>query len=157
MSNGQRFALDEARAAEWLAGEIAQFERWESGASDDPAELEISSGYKPQDEQDGHDTQSIVYFARVNGFITGPGSIEFDYCADDSEVGYVWLVYLDGPGTLKLSTTYTKIRYLGSGEARGGAEEALGVLSQAVFEANALLDDLDRYIAARQQAAVATS
>ena len=115
-----------------------------------PGELEISSTWQPQTYDGGHETQSIIYYARTNGYLTGPGSIEYDDRTDEEEAGYCWLVYLDGPGSLKLSTYYQKIKWLGAGDVRGGADEALGVLRQAVFEANALLDDLDRYIAARE-------
>ena len=148
MTGQARFTLDEAQAAEWLADEVAQFDRYNKGGTSNPGELEISSTWQPQDS--AHDTQSVLYFARANGYLTGPGTIEYDDRTDEEEAGYCWLVYLDGPGSLKLSTYYQKIKWLGAGDVRGGADEALGVLRQAVFEANALLDDLDRYIAARE-------
>lgn len=150
-SNKQaRFTLDETGATEWLAADVAQHERWAAGETSEAAEVEIGSDWNPRDDwtSDGHDVQSVVYFARSNGFLTGPGSVEFDY-VNDGDAGYVWLVYLDGPGDLKLSTYYTKLKNLGDGST--GAAGALGVLRHAVSAANGLLDDLDAYIASRAQ------
>ena len=144
-----RFALDESKAAEWLAADVAKYEAYEAGESSDPAEVEIGPDYDPQEQYDGHDTQSILYYARANGCVTGPGSVEFDY-VDDGDAGYTWLVYLDGPGDLKLSTYYAKMKHLGEGCGKG-APGALGVLRQAVRAANGLLDDLAAYIAAQSQ------
>jgi hypothetical protein len=147
-----RFTLDETRVAEWLAAQMAQYERWEAGKATEAPELEIGPGFNPRDDwaSDGHDVQSVLYFAHVNGIITGPGSVEFDY-VNDGDAGYTWLVYLDGPGSLKLSTYYSPLRNLGDG-SEPGAPAALGVLREAVEAANGVLDDLAAYIAAQQAA-----
>ena len=148
-ASAARFALDEEKARAWLTADIAKFDRWEADDASEPAEAEIGSGYAPAEQCDGHDTQSILYYARANGFLTGPGTIEFDFC-DDGDHGYVWLVYLDGPGALKLSTYYSKIKSLGRCvcDVARGAGAALCVLQDAVISANGLLDDLDGYMRA---------
>jgi len=147
----QEFTLDEKRAAAWLARAVAQFEPRSAGETSQAPELELSASYDPHEDDGGATTYDIVAGAKASGLITGPGEIAFDYDDDsEGEIGYTWLVYLDGPGSLKLFTYYSKIRHLGGQEPGRGADAALAVLREAVSAGNQLLADLDGHIASRR-------
>jgi hypothetical protein len=137
-----RFVLDEAKAAEWLAAQIAETERYRGGETSEVPMLELDGGYSPRDDYEGYNTAELVWTAREAELITGPGEVYYDHSASEGECGYVWLVHLGG---LKLSTFYEKLRHLGAG-GDPGAPAALGVLREAVDAANGVLDDLDRYV-----------
>jgi hypothetical protein len=140
-----RFQLDEAKAAGYLAAQVAQFERWEANRGSKPAELEIGSEYDPRDYNDeGYDTSSVVTCAWEAGLLTGPGVIDFDYYRTE-DPGYAWMVTLDGPWRLQLSGGFSETRYLGDGSK--GAAGALAVLREAVETANEVLGNLDAYAA----------
>lgn len=141
-----RFELDEAKAAELLAAQVAQYERWEASRTTEPAELEIGGGYDPRDcyVDAGCDTTAVVTFAWDHGLITGPGVIDFDYY-DGDDAGYAWIISLDGPSRLQLSGGFGETRYLGDGSK--GTEGALAVLREAVDTANEVLGNLDAYAA----------
>jgi hypothetical protein len=138
-----RFELDETKAAEYLAAQVAQFECWEATRGSNPAELEIGSEYDPRDYMDeGFDTSSVVTCAWEAGLLTGPGIIDFDYYRTE-DAGYAWMVTLDGPWRLQLSGGFNETRYLGDGSK--GAAGALAVLREAVDAANEMLGNLDGY------------
>jgi hypothetical protein len=137
-----RFVLDEARAAEWLAAEIAETERYHGGETSEVPRLELGPGYSPRDDYEGYNTADLVRAAWEAELITGPGEVYYDHCASEGECGYVWLVHHGG---LKLSTFYEKLKHLGA-DSDPGAPAALSVLREAVIAANGVLDDLDRYI-----------
>ena len=145
-----RFILDETRALPWLACAIEHHESGQTPPEDEHLP-EISEHYCPDFDDDGAETYSLIAPARDAGIITGPGGTEvyFDYSRSDGECGYVWLMYVNGPGSLKLSTYYAKMRHLGDSGADTGIQAALAVLNEAVASANELLDDLDAFVSAR--------
>jgi hypothetical protein len=143
-----RFTLDEGKAAEWIAANIAQSEQFYGDCSSRAPELEITADYSPAtDFESGSDTVELVGSARDAGIIAGPGELLFDFLADSEGVGYAWLLYLGEPGhTLKLSSGYESLHHLGDGSESKGADAAMAVLREAVSTGNRLLDDLDAYV-----------
>lgn len=135
-----RFALDQTKAAEFIAQAIA---RYEDGAQPDDTLPDIGTSYRPRDYDEHGETFSLVAAARDLGAITGPGSVDFDFCGGDGDVGYTWVTWT---GSLKLASFYEELSHLGDADAEG-AEAAMSVLREAVESANSLLDDLDRYVA----------
>lgn len=142
-----RFELDETKAAGWLAAQMAAYEAWLGGAT--LPDLTVDSGYSPARDDEGSDTGALVSAACDAGLVAGPGEIGWDYTADPDGCGYSWLVYLTGPGGVRLTSCYEDMRYLGDADAEPGVPAALAVLREAVTEANRLLDGLDAYIAAQ--------
>lgn len=147
MSGAERFTLDEEKAARWLGEQMAAYEAWLGGAT--LPDLTVDSGYSPASDDEGSDTGALVSAACDAGLLAGPGEIAWDYTADSDGCGFSWLVYLEGPGNVRLTSGYEEMRYLGDSGADPGVPAALAVLREAVSAANGLLDGLDAYIAAR--------
>ena len=148
-----RFTLDETRAEWWVGDAIARTCGEREDQPGDSYLPDLSEDYEAMGDGDGNgsgETFNLVAAARDAGIITGPGELDFNSLESEEEIGYEWLLYLGKPGAhLKLASYYAKISSLGDRDAKG-VDAALAVLREAVAEGNALLDDLDRYMAAQR-------
>lgn len=152
----QRFTLDTARAGDWLRHAEAAY-RAAAYDEEPPADLQ---GPKPEGELPGIDSEwnpvdpgqedevfLLVRRAVDAGIISAPADadLDFEYVADDDGGYYCFLVRVCG-GRLKLASTSYEMRKLGERDATGTAA-ALAILDEAVWSANSVLANLEKYAA----------
>lgn len=164
----RRFTLDEDRAHIWLRHAVAAHVAYING-DQPPAGLEgfSPSGNLPEIDDDWDprapgsevDVYDVVRDAVDAGIIGTPvdetvhgrtekWDLEFIYSDDSDGGGYYFIVRLGLD--LKLATLFEEMRRLGERDATGVAA-ALAILTEAVTLANATLDALDAFVAARAQ------
>lgn len=135
-----RFALDETRAAGWLAAYMT--------------DQEIGPEWSPSGDYDGDTIGGMTYEASGQGIITAPDgmTVEYEYTTDGDGGGFRWLLYTgQNYRSLRIASPYQRAWRIGEYDAYG-AEAAVLVLANAVEWANNLLDDLAAYVAERAAA-----
>ena len=148
----EQFTLDEAKARKWLTANVAQYERWAGGEDIGAPAVEIGGDWHAADDRECMDVANLVEEAVNAGILTQPEGRELEFEADCriGDPGYQWLVLLGGQvDSFMLAGPHEDVRYLGDAGARG-VEAALSVLREGVSEGNALLSNLDRYVASRR-------
>jgi hypothetical protein len=150
-TQGARFALDESKAAGWIAAAIAASE-----ADEAPGELpEVSESYCAGSGDYAAETAALVDAAIHAGIITDPlhrdqATLAWEFAPSDGMgcAGYRWLLYADvsdeAEGHVIVTTAAEGMWALGQ---EHGAASAMTVLREAAESGNALADDLERYVA----------
>jgi hypothetical protein len=151
--NAPRVVLDQTRALAWLktleavsAGTSVLPAAYESPSSYD---LVISADWSPRDSVDasvseqGHmvvDLENLLRAALELGFLQTLDGVEVLYTAAGRNM-YQWWVEAPRYANLRLSSPMALLESIGLGGVYG-AEQALAVLTEAVDEANILLEAL---------------
>jgi hypothetical protein len=162
----RRFTLDEDRARSWLRHAVAAY--LASCNGDQPPIVpdgsrlvgnlpEIDGDWDPRAPGNEVDVYNVVRDAVDAGIIGTPvdetingraekWDLEFIY-SDDSDGGCYYFMIRLGL-SLKLASLFEEMRRLGEREATGVAA-AMAILTEAVTSANATLDAVDEFVAAR--------
>jgi hypothetical protein len=141
------FALAGDDAREWIAEAIVSWETRDGDRSED--DVPIGLGWEPRDPGEEVAVYLLVRSAQTAGVLRAPRgmSVEFEYVDDGLAPAYRWLLAVTSPATLHVVSGIAPVRGLGTAGALG-VQAAMGVLREAVREANRLLEQLADYAAA---------